>query len=177
MGTFLTGYLRGRPPRSSRRLVFGLLLQPERLDLVGAVAVLGDDLSLGAQHQVVEIPFGGDGAVAGGVQLLLEADLLLARGLQGLVPSLDLVSGIGGVDGGVVADGLQADVGFLVGFQVGGSNADGLMLCHVPLLVSNVEGVLSHTSRLYLTQPSVEPTFTCVVLTFTIVERTLLIVG
>src|SRR5438093_43639 len=46
-------------------LVIGFPFQADEFDFVGVLAVLGNDLALGAEHEAVEIALGLDGAVAG----------------------------------------------------------------------------------------------------------------
>ena len=59
--TSLLPALRGGFRLRLGRFVFGLLLQAERLELIGTLAILRDDLLFDSQNGVVEVPFDGGG--------------------------------------------------------------------------------------------------------------------
>jgi hypothetical protein len=95
------------------RFVLGLLLQAQRLHLIGTLAELGDNLFLDRQHGVVEIPLGGGCGVARGCQRHLGGKFGILRGFERREFGCDRCLGVGDIGRGVGGDSLQMHPGRL----------------------------------------------------------------
>lgn len=119
--------LRLRPTRHRLRLAglaaFAFLLQADGGDFVGVEAVADLDFALGADHDVLEFPAGVAELVAGGGGGVVGVDDGFFGGEQLFVAGGGGLDAVFRVDGDVVGDLLEGEVGLDVGLGLFSRNA------------------------------------------------------